>query len=205
LSFLFFFISGCGKLFHREVNCRAYQLKEEKYWFPHKAGDSVVFMSSLNETRIYKVADKSIVHRTKYYSDTGCGCEDIASMLLTSGEDSIWLKTKLRYIEDNTGNTLEDVVFDFGDIQSGDIQSVFYETHRTYMPSHTIDSVTFSDIKKFEFAYTNPINVKAVYMVKNTGIVRFEMVNGTIWSQTDIANTDTVSIESFEYQDTICY
>jgi len=193
------FLSTCKKIIFREIECREFTLTEEYYWNPVNNGDSVVFINSLNERNEFVVVDKSISHRTKYTSDTGCGCLDESSVLMTNNSDSIWFRNELRYVEDQTGNRYEDVVFVLDDKQS-----IFYETHMTTIETYSIDSLTFTNVKRFEYEYTDNLKVKTVYIVKNLGIIRFEMVSGEIWTNENLIDYETTTFESFTYSENTC-
>jgi hypothetical protein len=192
-------LSFCKKVIFRDIDCRTFTLTEEYYWNPIDNGDSVVFINSLNERNKFIVIDKRISHRTKYTSDTGCGCLDESSLLMTNNSDSIWFKNELRYVEDQTGNRYEDIVFILNAKQS-----VFYETHLTKGVTYSIDSLTFTNVKKFEYNYTDNSNVKSVYMVKNLGIIRFELVNGEMWTNENLTEYKTTTIETFTYSENTC-
>ena len=192
-------LASCKKLIFKEVDCRSFALTEEHYWNPVNSGDSVVFVNSSNERNKFIVVDKRISHRTEYTSDSGCGCLDESSMLMTNESDSIWFRNQLRYVEDQTGNRYEDVVFVLNEIQS-----VFYETHMTESESHSFDSMTFSNVKKFEYDYTDNAKVKTVYLAKHLGIIRFEMVNGEIWTNENLTEPGTTTISTFTYTEDTC-
>ena len=193
------FLSTCEKIIFKEIDCRAFGLTEEYYWNPVNNGDSVVFINSSNERNRFIVVDKRILHRTKYTSDTGCGCLDESNMLMTNNSDSIWFRNELRYVEDQIGNRYEDVVFVLDNKQS-----IFYETHMTTGETYSIDSLTFTNVKRFEYNYTDNLRVKTVYFVKNIGIIRFEMVNGEIWTNENLTDYETTTIESFTYSENTC-
>ncbi len=174
-------------------------MTEEYYWNPVDNRDSVVFINSSNERNKFIVSDKSISHRKRYTSDTGCGCLDASSMLMTNNSDSIWFKNELRYVEDQTGNRYETVVFVLDNKQSG-----FYETHMTTINTYSIDSLTFTNVKKFEYNYTDNLQVKTVYLVKYLGVIKFEMVNGEIWINENLTDYKTTTIETFTYSENTC-
>lgn len=105
-------LASCNKFLFKDVECRNFQIKGENYWFPSNVGDSIVFVNpTTNVRKKYMVVDKQISHRTKYVSDTGCGCLDNSKMLLVSNLDSLWFNNSLRYVEDTNGNYYEDIIF----------------------------------------------------------------------------------------------
>jgi hypothetical protein len=203
--FGFLILSGllfsCDKIIFREIKCRDFQITGENYWFPLNVGDSVVFVnSSSNIRKKYTIVDKRISHRTKYTSDTGCGCLDNSGMLLTSGTDSLWFNNELRYVEDNEGNYYEDIIFVINGKQSG-----FYETSRTKLNDYILNSVNFLDVEFFECKDCNvDLSVKKLYRVKNLGIISFELVNGEVWINENLTKTGLTTMDSFEYSENSC-
>jgi hypothetical protein len=191
--------STCKKIIFREIDCRAFTLTEEYYWNSVNNGDSIVFINSSNKRNKFIVVDKRISHRKKYTSDTGCGCLDESSMLMTNNSDSIWFKNELRYVEDQAGKRYQDVVIVLNGKQSG-----FYETHMTTNQTYSIDSLTFTNVRKFEYAYTDNSKVKTMYFAKNLGIIRFEEVNGEVWTNENLSDLSTTSIETFTYSENTC-
>jgi len=192
-------LTNCNKILFREISCKSFKLNEEYYWFPQKIGDSVVFSNSINVKKKFIVKEKSINHRTSYITDNGCGCLDISIMLLTSKTDSIWFKNQVKYLEKQEGNEYEDLVFTLEGTQS-----VFFETHKTILANYTIDNISFSNVEKFEYNYQNSSKVKTVYCIKNLGIIRFEMVNGEVWTNQNLTNYITTSYDSFTHSENKC-
>ena len=140
-----FSFSTCKEVINSEAYCRPFALGEEYYWNPANKGDSVVFKNADNKRKIFTVVDKYFGHNPMYNSDTDCGCVDLSGMLMISQTDSILLKNRLNYLEDQTGIRSEDFVFTFDKKQSA-----FSETHITSLDSYSIDSLHFTDIKKIE-------------------------------------------------------
>ncbi len=197
---LMLLLSSCGILPFQEVVCRDLGTTEESYWFPAKMGDSVTFVNTKNEQIKLYVTDKSMYHTTKYYSDTGCGCYDWSGMLLANKTDSIWFTNEVRYIYDNEDNGEVYVQVELNGIASG-----FDENDVTLLPSLAFDNQTFTDVKKYEYGYTNAARTKTVYFAKNIGIIRFEMVGGEIWTNTKLTTEVTSILETFEYKEEECY
>lgn len=203
--FVFFIVTAlfysCNKIVFREIKCRDFQIKGEDYWFPLNVGDSVVFVnSSTNIRKKYIIVNKRISHRTKYTSDTGCGCFDNSGMLLISGTDSLWFNNELKYVENNEGNYYEDIIFVIKGKKSG-----FYETSRTKLDNYTLNSVSFSDVEFFECKNcTVDLSVKKLYRVKRMGIISFELVNGEVWMNENLTKTGLTTKDSFEYSENIC-
>ena len=192
---------SCNSFIFRDITCREFQIKGENYWFPLHVEDSVVFINSATNVRKkYMVVDKHIFHRTRYVSDTGCGCLDYSGMLLTSGMDSLWFYNELRYIEDNEGSYYEDIVFVINGKQSG-----FCETSKTKLDTYTLNSIKFSDVEFFECEDCEvDLSVKKLYRVRNIGIVLFELVNGEVWINENLTKTGLTTIDSFDYSENTC-
>ena len=92
--------SSCGVIVFRDVICRDFKLTNQNYWFPVKTGDSVVFVNSLNKSMEFRVIEKKIEHTTRYFSDTGCSCNDWSGMMLVNATDTIWVNITNDYIFD---------------------------------------------------------------------------------------------------------
>jgi hypothetical protein len=191
--------SSCKKLVHRDVNCRGFSFTDEYYWFPQQLGDTISFVNGANVTKKFVVADKYINHRKQYVSDTGCGCNDVSSLLLTSENDSLWFRSELKYIEDQPGNRYEDVVF----VLNG-VQSTFYETHRNNEAQHVLDTLTFMDVRRYDQPYTEVAKVKQVFTARNLGIISFELVSGELWVNSHLNSFNVIEQSSFDYSENVC-
>lgn len=200
LSFLIvFLIHSCKKVVHREVNCRGFAFTDEPYWFPTIVGDTIKFVNAVSDTMKFVARDMYINHRTKYISDTGCGCADESSILLTSNTDSLWFRTSLKYIEDQAGTRFEDIVFILGGVQS-----TFYENQRTPLESYAIDALSFTDVRRYNHDYSDVHNVKQIYLVRNLGIVSFELVSGEVWTNADLLSYVVVNQGMYSYSQNLC-
>ena len=195
------FFFSCDKIIFREIKCRDFEIKGENYWFPLNVGESVVFVNSATNIRKkYTIVVKHISHRTKYTSDTGCGCLDSSAMLLVSGTDSLWFKNELKYVEDQKGNYYEDIIFVINGKYSG-----FDETSRTRLDTYSLNSINFSDVELFECKECEVgLSVNKMYRVKNLGIVLFELVNGEVWMNENLTKTGLTTKDSFEYSENTC-
>ncbi|MCB9426311.1 MAG: hypothetical protein H6584_04705 [Flavobacteriales bacterium] len=203
LSILFLsslaFIS-CDLLPYKDVNCRPFVLKGEMQWFPEQTGETVRFTNTSNQTKDFTVVDKFIAHRTSYVSDTGCGCRDLSGMLLTtSDKGSIWFNDRNNYIYDKPDKIQENVFIVINDVQSG-----FYEIHKTKLDQHTINDVIINDVERFDFAYTDDTKVKRLYRAKSIGVIQFELVNGEVWTNEKLVPTKTQELSSFKYSEDTC-
>lgn len=192
--------SSCGVLVFRDVICRDFTMTTQKYWFPVKTGDSVVFVNSLNKTMGFKVIERKIEHTTRYYSDTGCSCNDWSGMMLVNSTDTMWVNATNDYIFNDKDARSEDVMLIINHVRSG-----FDGTQSTLLPSYTIGSKQFSDVKQFTGSYTDSTHVKTVYMAKNAGIIRFEMINGKTWTNKSLAQDSIPDLlKTFEYAEGAC-
>jgi hypothetical protein len=192
-------LSNCGKAIFREIDCRDFELQQEYYWFNSIKGDSINFKSESNKNKGFIVADKWIEHRTKYTSDTGCGCMDLSGLLIANASDTIHLVNQLTYVEDNEGTSYETLIF----IIDG-VRTDFFETSITLLTSYIIEGITLSDVKKFEYPETENPNIKSIYLAKNIGVVKIEMTDGTVWVNTDLQEKPPTSISEFRFKTNIC-
>jgi hypothetical protein len=202
LGYIFIFMvmfSGCKGFIFRDVKCRDFALKGEHYWFPLYVGDSVTFLSTSDTKKTFMVVDKYISHRTRYVSDTGCGCSDLTGMLLVSNEDSIWFNNRLKYIEQQEGNYYEDVFLKIDNVTSG-----FYETHKTVLNSYSIDTLSFSDVERFDYDVTGEMKVKTVFRAKDLGIIKFVMGNDIEWTNENLTVMKETNLDSFNYSENTC-
>ena len=190
---------GCNKVVNREIGCRGFALTDQYYWCPESFGDTITFVNQHNDSAKYVVVDKTITHRIKYISDTGCGCSDLTGMLLIHEDDSIWFRHSLLYIENQTGNQYEDIVFVLDHVQSA-----FIETNRSALASYETNELTFSNVRQYEKTYAEPTKVNKVFTVKNLGIIRFELVNGDVWTNANLTNYVVTTQGSFSYSENIC-
>ncbi len=192
-------LASCNNSTHREVDCRNFELTNELYWFSGGVGDSVIFTNATNRRIAFRIMDKSSQHTKRYTSETGCGCNDWSGMLLTDGVDSMWFYSSVKYAENQEGKQYEDVY-----IILHHEQSYFNETTRENLANYSIDTFEFSNIKKFEYSYTKPSQIKSVYMVKDLGVVQFKTAGGEVWTNTNLSTYAPNTINSFSYSENIC-
>jgi hypothetical protein len=190
---------NCGKLFFREIDCREFELGEEYYWFNSNNGDSVIFTSQSNMELAFIVGDKWIEHRTQYTSDTGCGCLDLSGMILSNESDTITLINQLTYVEDNNGTRYETLILT---INGG--SNEFHETSIITLPTYSIEDASFSNVKKFEKAETENPNIQSLYLAENLGIIQIEMMDGTTWTNSDLAPKNPTELTSFRFETNKC-
>lgn len=206
ILFIFFAISiviftSCGAMF-REISCRDFTLKGEHYWFPTIQGDSVFFVNSALRRKIFIVTENEIQHRTRYISDSGCGCLDNSFMKLQSTDnvDTIFFHNQARYVEGQDGNYSEDIL-----IRISSEFSAFLETNRTKLNTYIIGNITINDVERFDDKEAiNPLDIKILYRAKNLGIVRMELVNGEIWINENLTKLGLLTKESFDYSENVC-
>lgn len=191
--------SSCSKSVYKDITCRAFSLTQEQYWFPNSVGDSITFVNSSNAKKKFNIANKEISHTSSYANSSGCSCIDISGMILTSNTDSIWFNNGNEYLENDAAKNSELVAFVLSNVFTE-----FSQIQKTTVATLTINNVTFTNVKKFEGTYTNNLNVKTVYMVKDLGIIRFEMVSGEIWTNTNLTNINPTNQSSFSYSEKTC-
>jgi hypothetical protein len=195
-----FILSSCGVLVFRDVTCRDFKLTSQNYWFPIKTGDTVVFVNTHNENMVLKVVEKKIEHTTRYYSDTGCSCNDWSGMMLVNPADTIWVNITNDYVFDNKDEPSEDMMLKINHVKSG-----FYGTQSTLLATYSIGNNQFTNVKQFIGTYTDSTHVKTVYMAKNAGIIRFEMLDGETWTNKSLTQDSIPNlITTFEYVEGSC-
>jgi hypothetical protein len=197
---ILFIFSSCGTLVFRDVTCRSFKLTNQDYWFPVKTGDTVVFVNSHNKSMVLKVVEKKIEHTTRYYSDTGCSCNDWSGMMLVNPADTIWVNATNDYVFNNEDARSEDLLLSINHVRSG-----FHGTQSTLLPTYSIGSNQFTDVRQFTGTYTDSTHVKTMYLAKNAGIIRFEMVNGETWTNKSLTQDSIPNlIDTFEYVEGAC-
>jgi hypothetical protein len=75
---------------------------------------------------------------------------------------------------------------------------------KSVLNNYTIDSTMFIEVNKYAYDYTSADQVKAIYVVKNIGIIQIDRVNGEVWKNMNLKNTISVSKDSFEYDENTC-
>lgn len=194
-----FALSTCDRVEYKDVFCRDFELVNENYWFPNAVGDSVVFVNEREFTQTFKIADKSIVHTTKYTDNTGCTCSDVAGILLSNANDSIYFINNYAYTNNNPATKYEDVVFSLGDRKS-----YFFETQKTTLTTYTIGDKSFTDVVKFENELTQTGYIKSLFLVRNLGIVQFITTDGAVWTNANLTSFSQNSIDKFKFRNTTC-
>lgn len=139
--------NSCGILMNYEIECREYSFTNEKFWFPHKIGDTLSFYNQNGERKHFQVVEKNIYHREKYISDTGCGCNDYSNMLLTNYIDSIWFTNDLRYVYDNEPKIRYNIV-----LVIDNTKSVFNSLYLESTTTKIINGFEIEDIEKYSSA-----------------------------------------------------
>lgn len=183
----------------RDVYCYEFNLVDENFWFPLKVGDSVTFADTLGATKTFVIADKRIVHLPTYRSDSGCNCIDVSGMLLVSELDSIWFTSQFSYVVGYVSSGYESVVF----VLNGD-KTAFFDSDRSLVVSYDIDTLNFENVKRFANFYADPPSVKSVHMARDLGIIRFELANGEVWTNTNLTEKSVQKVESFTFTEAVC-
>ena len=195
-----FIFTSCGVLVFRDVTCRDFKLTNQNYWFPVKTADTVIFVNLHNKSMVLKVVEKKIEHTTRYYSDTGCSCNDWSGMMLVNPADTIWVNSTNDYVFDNKDELSEDMMLKINHVKSG-----FHGTQSTILPTYSIGDNQFTNVKQFTGTYTDTAQVRTVYMAKNAGIIRFVMVNGETWTNKSLTHDSIPDlIKTFEYVEGSC-
>jgi hypothetical protein len=193
------YLTACGVLMFREVECREFTITEEEYWHSGKIGDSITFYDQSNNKLTYRIERKEISHRPKYLSDTGCGCFDVSDLIITNDHDSIWFQNIVQYVENDDAEIFQNLYFAFNNKQS-----YFNETVITLLSSVEIKGSVFTNVKMFEFEYKDEFQIKSAYLVKGLGLVQFTMANGNIWTNENLTTYNENEFDSFSYRETQC-
>jgi hypothetical protein len=190
---------GCKKIIFRTIECRPFSETDELNWMVGNKNDTIKFISTNNTIHKFIVADKDIIHRKKYKSDSGCGCKDTWEILYTEGTDSIAIVYFTKYVEKNPANKYEDIT-----VVLNNTKSYFTEATKSVLNNYTVDSTVFNEVNRYTYDYTSSDQVKAIYLVKNIGIIQIDRVNGEVWKNMNLKNTISVSKDSFEYDENTC-
>lgn len=196
---MFGLFNSCGKLFWREVKCRNFEFQDELKWYPGTVGDVITLSNKENETNEFTIRDKYIHHRTKYISDTGCGCHDWWGIFLTSKNDTINMYGHSRYIEDKPAHKYNYLYFHHNYKQSG-----FIDEDKSIANNYTIEDKTFAQVLIFEYAHTENNQFKKVIIAPEIGVIELIEVNGNVWKNTDLETKLNIDMKSFEYKETTC-
>ena len=192
-------LAGCGKLINVEEDCRDFSFQGEEYWFPENIDSNVIFKDSDNNEKVFKVIKKKSTHVSKYFTDTGCGCNDYSNMILTSDTDTIYLKRLSKYIYDNEAETIEDIVFMFNRDHS-----IFFETALIGFENITINNIQVNNCRVYERDYSQGRRINKVIFAKGIGIVRYIMQDGKFWTNSSLVITEENKLDSFNYTENIC-
>lgn len=120
--------------------------------------------------------------------------------MLVNSTDTIWVNTTNDYIFDDKDARSEETLLNINHVRSG-----FNGTQSTLLPTYSIGGKQFADVKQFTGTYTDSTHVKTVYMAKNAGIIRFEMVNGITWTNKSLTQDSIPNlINTFDYAEGSC-
>ncbi|MBN2891738.1 MAG: hypothetical protein JXL97_07715 [Bacteroidales bacterium] len=198
---VFFFITSfsCNKLFFKKVECRSFEYTEELEWFTGEKNDTVTFIKPDSNTIDFVISDKYLIHRTLYHSGSDCNCKDLWGILMVNETDTISIFSESYYIENNDAEKSDN----FYIIAEGHL-SGFINEDVTIIQNFTVDSITFNEVKKFEYPHANNSQFHKIYIAKEIGIVQMEKVDGEIWINQNLTNPLATNLESFEYSENTC-
>ncbi|WKZ58857.1 MAG: hypothetical protein QY309_13370 [Cyclobacteriaceae bacterium] len=192
-------LTSCGYLFWKEIKCREFKA-ENLSLFPGQLNDTISFADKQGNVRHFIINDKRAQHTTRYISDTGCSCHDFVQMLYISGQDSIWTKLQLNYIYDQKEKQYFEVWFVLDNIKNG-FTEVYQDSTFTGIQ---IEGNNYSRQRKYIWNDPSDKNiVKECIIADNIGLLRFEKVNGDIWTRVNIKELST-SIETLDFSERTC-
>lgn len=192
-------LQSCGTLIFQEIVCRDFENKDDLNWYAGNIGDTISFVNANNQTMNFTVKDKYILHRTKYISDTGCGCHDMWGILLTSNTDTISMYSHAKYVYDNKANR-----YDRLNVEIDRELASFITEDKSIIGGFEIDTVKFEKVIKFEYNHIKEKQFKCVYIAENIGIIQMERVNGEIWRNKNLTKLLNSDFDSFIYEETTC-
>jgi len=190
---------SCGKLFNREIDCRELNNGSHLKWFAGGISDTIAFVKPDNTVVKFVVDDKYLYHRTKYISDTGCGCHDMWGIRLSSPSDTISMYNQEKYVNDNESNVYSTCYVTIDGVTSG-----FITEDKSVVSSMSINSTSVSNLIKFKFANNEAGQFTEVYIAENIGIVQMVSNNGDKWINQNLIVGLDVSFGSFLYEENTC-
>ncbi len=191
-------LSACGILFWVEIDCREFKLDFENYWSSVDTGSVVVYLDDQGNENVYTLEFRRARHTSKYYSDTGCGCSDVAYMRFSNSVDTILLFKDSFYQYDNDEELLEEIYFYSKD------QEVYLNT----LDKIGTEDVEIGDVlleKCIVFEKDLEDTLVKVYLSPNFGIVKYIDTEGVVWTIKELdSSNDEIVIGDFEYYEIIC-
>lgn len=190
---------SCSEVIFRDVNCRDFENNNDLKWFSGKKGEILTFNKSDGTTVSFNIVDKYIFHRTKYISDTGCGCHDMWGMMMTNENDTISMYSQAKYVEDNDANLYDNLYIKIDGELSG-----FITEDKLLVPEFSIDTLNFNNIIKFSFNHNGNKKFNTIYIAPEIGIIQMNRNDGEIWINQNLTEIQSTSFDSFEYSENTC-
>ena len=189
---------SCGMGMFSEVTCRDFTQTDDLRFFAGNEGDSTVFRSGEKRKRFF-LEKKFIFHRTKYISDTGCGCLDRWGSFFTNETDTISIYSDERYVYNNTANRTEELQMFIDGKMSG-----FITEDARILENFELEGKIFGKVRVLEYLHADPLQFRRVHVAHDYGIIRMERVNGEVWINEDLTDTRPTDRSTFDYQETTC-
>jgi len=186
-------------LIFREMKCRDFEFQDDLKWYAGNVGDVITLSTEDKETKKFVVEDKYIMHTKKYTSDTGCGCQDIWGIVLSSDNDTIIINGESAYVENDAAKKYNSFFIKHNNKASG-----FIDEDKSIVTNYTIDNITFAQVLIFEYSYTENNQFKKIVIAPELGVVELTETNGTVWKNTDLETKLNIDITSFEYSEQTC-
>ncbi|MDR1698464.1 MAG: hypothetical protein LBR75_01385 [Prevotellaceae bacterium] len=193
------FLSSCGELMFREINCRSFEFQDDLKWYAGNVGDVITLSNQANETKEFIIEDKVIFHTKKYTSDTGCGCYDRWGMQLIGSKDTITMYSESVYIEKNAAESSNYFLITFNNVFSG-----YFDENRSIVSNYTIESNTFAQVLIFDYLPAANKQFNKIVIAPEIGVVQLIEANGNIWTNTDLNRKLNIDMNSFKYNENTC-
>ncbi len=191
--------NSCDNKDNNLIYCKDFKFQGEEYWFAEKVDELVLFEDPYAYEKAFKVTLKECKHITKYTSSNNCNCQDFSNMILANDSDTIHLKRKSQYINNEELETLSEIVFTFNNQQT-----IFSENDFVGFENISINLVQLDSCKVYQLNYNEEQSVRKVYLAKGIGIVRYIMQDGSMWTNNDLEFEGNNNLNSFDYNESIC-
>jgi hypothetical protein len=181
------------------VNCRNFEFQDELRWYAGNIGDTITLSNGDIETKKFVIRDKYLLHRTKYVSDTGCGCHDRWGMLLSADKDTISMFSDSQYVEKNAANRYDSFYLVYNGKLSG-----FITEDKSIITNYSIENKIFAQVIIFEYSHSENNQFKKIIIAPEIGVIELFATNGEIWRNVDLETKLNIDISSFIYSENTC-
>ncbi len=197
VSFLVIFHS-CTLPFSK-VECRDFSYYSSLSWYPGFVGDTVTFVKQDNTKIDFIIKNKYIYHIPDYISDSGCGCYDCFGMMMIHHNDTIDMFGEGSYIYDHIANRNNCLYIKMDGVLTG-----FVGEDASIIKSYTIDSISFTNVLRYKYTYTENAKFKEIYIAERIGIIKMVRNNGEIWINENLTQPLNADFDTFSYEEIEC-